>query len=157
MKVTRSAANLLTSKESAFDVLATQEECPWSEHTDPDSKDTYYYNASTGETQWDEPAELRRHREQGASSKRLSTPRRMKKAEKSAAGPQSERARRLTAMLSSGGGAAPAAHGAASNWKESIDPSSGQKYWYNEVTGESSWDPVRPSVDLRPTRTVLVR
>eukprot|EP01107_Rhizomastix_libera_P003972 TRINITY_DN167_c0_g1_i1.p1 TRINITY_DN167_c0_g1~~TRINITY_DN167_c0_g1_i1.p1 ORF type:complete len:812 (+),score=313.36 TRINITY_DN167_c0_g1_i1:97-2436(+) len=85
--------------------------CSWKEVKDPESGDTYYYNEETKETTWDVPEELKKAKEKKSKpSPSPSSSSNSSKAEYS--GP----------------------------WKEVKDPSSGDSYYYNEETKETTWD-----------------
>lgn len=153
MKMTRSFK--LSTKESQFDMLqeagdeeggpTPSETRNWSEHKDPDSGETYFYNAATGETSWEEPAEYRKQAG-GAPAGGTDRARRLTKLvsspkKGSSSGPGGKPAIELVNPLKAAGGAGGGAD-AGQQWKESTDPSSGYPYWYNEATGESTWDRV---------------
>lgn len=83
----------------------------WSAAVDPGSGRTYYVNASTGQTSWEPPA--------------VPT--------SSTAAPQFVNIEMPKA--------APGAPNLPAGWTAAVDPSSGQTYYMNSITGQTTWEP----------------
>lgn len=94
-------------------------ESEWQEYWDEQAQAKYWYNNSTGEATWTKPAQLPGSAANSARSSR------------SARGGNS----------GVGGGPTTSARNAsdAGDWVSYLDDVSGQEYWYNAKTGESSW------------------
>lgn len=88
----------------------------WEVHVDRDSGQEYYYHPATGRTTWDNPFP--------DSPTDLEPP-------PSPSPPQSP-------ALSPGAASLPAP---PSDWEQLMDESSGCTYFYNTMSGETSWDP----------------
>ena len=82
----------------------------WQEFWDAQAQAKYWYNNATGEATWTRPEDL-------------------------AVGDFSSR----SASSSVIGSTAPVNPANADEWVSYIDEDTGQEYWYNSVTGETSW------------------
>lgn len=87
----------------------------WAEHSDPGSGKTFFYNAATGETSWDRPANPAAAAPVAALPVAAATP---------------------TAL--------------PAGWAEHADPGSGKVFYHNATTGETSWDRPQPPVSAVP-------
>lgn len=85
----------------------------WTEHKDPTTGKTYYYNKLTKETTWTKPA-----------PKLAATAPLAPGAPKAPAAP----------------GAPPAPGGLPPDWTEHKDPVTGKTYYYNKLTKETTWE-----------------
>jgi hypothetical protein len=85
----------------------------WSECTDPQSGDTYFVNDSTGETRWDFPllADI----------------------------PEESNTQEYTVLESNGPDQIEGAN-LPDGWVMVEDPQSGEMYYFNDATGETSWE-----------------
>ncbi|KAE9358387.1 hypothetical protein PR003_g1294 [Phytophthora rubi] len=103
----------------------------WTEHTDPDSGMTYYYNALTNEYRWEKPQDFDINYEAFASGRSASSSARkwfdMAHQKVNADGSSS-----LTTRSSK-------SRSLGKKWVELVDPETQNTYYYNEVTGESRW------------------
>ncbi|KAK1947341.1 hypothetical protein P3T76_001351 [Phytophthora citrophthora] len=96
----------------------------WQEVVDPTSGDVYYWNESTNETAWERP---------GSSTEE---PTEVKATESKTTGDQLAEILRFMLALSR-------------DWEEVRDPASGDVYFWNRTTNETSWErPVARSVSL---------
>jgi len=84
----------------------------WQSDIDPETQERYYYNESTGESQWHTPHKENRSAPRGPSSV------------------QSPAMRSIQSQRS----AQP-----VKGWHQAIDPATGVKYWFNPNTLESQW------------------
>jgi len=82
----------------------------WIEAIDPDSNNKYWYNSLTGESTWSDPNDIN-----NVNNNVIET-------------------------SSSVESASASAVSAASYWIEAVDPTTNNIYYYNTLTGESSWD-----------------
>jgi hypothetical protein len=99
----------------------------WKAVTDPASGKTYYYNKISRETTWTKPRGLMGDDAVGDAAKATT-----------AAGAT---AAALAARTSAGGATDTNGGG---EWKAVVDPSSGNTYWYNKKTRETTWtDPTQ--------------
>jgi hypothetical protein len=109
-------------------VAETEEEDEWEECVDPQSGATYYFNESTGETRWNKPTTKSDtskkdgrgtlESESVVSKARIAHDSSGRSVPKSPAGDSKQ----------------------AKAWIEAVDPASGDKYFVNEETGETSWE-----------------
>jgi hypothetical protein len=105
----------------------------WTETVDPSSGQCYYYNVNTQETLWERPdAETVLSTETAAElDLKVEEPSKSAEAEPKTAEhavPKDESA------LPDG-------------WTETMDPSSGQSYYYNAITQETSWEKPQPVIE----------
>eukprot|EP00908_Phaeocystis_cordata_P007775 Transcript_1845.p1 GENE.Transcript_1845~~Transcript_1845.p1 ORF type:complete len:346 (-),score=153.55 Transcript_1845:123-1160(-) len=89
----------------------------WEEFEDDASGQKYWYNQTTGETTWEQPAELNFETPRGA----LTIPR------PPALPPPPPAFEEPAAGLPPG-------------WEELVDDDSGELYWHNQNTGETTWE-----------------
>lgn len=103
-----------TDYESGGDFSeAGENSSPWGEYWDEQAQAKYWYNSETGEATWTKPAAMSVGGIYSARSSSNST---------SSSVPPSAR------------------NGKSGNeWISYIDEATGQEYWYNSVTGETSW------------------
>ncbi|CAJ1954685.1 unnamed protein product [Cylindrotheca closterium] len=97
----------------------------WEEVVDPNSGDVYYFNSGSNETSWERPGAEPANEKSGEVEVVASE-------EMKSSAPAVEEAAEETAGL-------------ATEWEEVIDPNSGDIYYFNSVTNETSWE--RPSVE----------
>lgn len=104
----------------------------WNEYYDKESQALYYYNPSTGQSSWTVPEaiadQVARREEIEAERERARQAKIYNEAwfdaqDKQALTERSDRQRQVN------------------DWVEYKDPESGAVYYYNEQTGETSWDP----------------
>ncbi|XP_047464544.1 rho GTPase-activating protein 12 isoform X2 [Mugil cephalus] len=105
----------------------------WEVHVDQDSGQEYYYHPSTGRTTWDNPF---------VDSPTDPEPPPPAEQPRSPSPPQSP-ARSLST-------ASPTAW--TSDWEQLVDETSGRPYFYNPMSGETSWEPPEP---LSPYPTLM--
>ncbi len=105
----------------------------WLEVTDPTSGRVYYYNPTTNETSWEKPESIQQ--QQGDGGEVASTG-------------DSTAPSALGTATAGQAAELPTATSQGNDWVEATDPSSGQPYYYNTRTQETSWD--RP-VELVPS------
>ncbi len=98
----------------------------WTAVKDGSSGDTYYFNPKTGETTWDTPPGF----VESAASPAVAAP-----APAPAAPAPSSPASTAPAPI-----AAPAVPQVAKGWQAVLDTASGEYYYFNASTGETSWD-----------------
>ena len=95
----------------------------WESAQDPASGDTYYIHKVTGETTWDRPKPVAPPVPPAAPTARALPATR----------------RPLPSMPARGGGPR-----LPPGWQQVLDPRSGEYYYENAYTGQSSWEPPRP-------------
>ncbi|XP_029553612.1 rho GTPase-activating protein 27 isoform X1 [Salmo trutta] len=120
--------NISESLPSAFSPPCTPPylDCKgWEVHTDQESRREYYYHPVSGQTTWDNP-----HIDPEAP------------AEVSVCSPSSQ-----FPSLSPTSTSPPAW---TSDWKQCLDVTSGRQYFYNPVSGETSWEPPEPQCPYPP-------
>lgn len=93
----------------------------WEVHFDEDSEQEYYYHPATGRTTWDNPFVESPTDTKPGPSEELYSP----------SPPQSP-------CLSPSTASPPAW---TSDWEQLVDERSGQTYFYNPMSGETSWEP----------------
>ena len=94
----------------------------WSEEIDPQSGQVYYYNRSTMETRWDSPKTL----EKEEPSAEVNVEESGREEEEADEDKSSEVEGDSSDM--------------PVDWTEAVDPASGNIFYYNTVTGETSWE-----------------
>uniref|UniRef100_A0A4W5N120 Rho GTPase activating protein 27 n=1 Tax=Hucho hucho TaxID=62062 RepID=A0A4W5N120_9TELE len=99
----------------------------WEVHTDQESGREYYYHSESGQTTWDNP-----HIDPEAPT------------EVSVCSPSS----RFPSLSPTSTSASPSAW--TSDWKQCLDVTSGRQYFYNPVSGETSWEPPEPQCPYPP-------
>uniref|UniRef100_A0A3P8RWA6 Rho GTPase activating protein 27 n=1 Tax=Amphiprion percula TaxID=161767 RepID=A0A3P8RWA6_AMPPE len=99
----------------------------WEVHVDQDSGQEYYYHPATGQTTWDSPFLDSPSDPEPPPAEEPFTP----------SPPQSPALSRSTAS--------PPARG--SDWEQLVDETSGRPYFYNSMSGETSWEPPEPLTD----------
>eukprot|EP00537_Pseudo-nitzschia_pungens_P011057 CAMPEP_0172385446 /NCGR_PEP_ID=MMETSP1061-20121228/3118_1 /TAXON_ID=37318 /ORGANISM="Pseudo-nitzschia pungens, Strain cf. pungens" /LENGTH=1522 /DNA_ID=CAMNT_0013114481 /DNA_START=89 /DNA_END=4660 /DNA_ORIENTATION=+ len=143
----------------------------WAETLDPSTGNTYYYNSVTGETSWEKPAALMAEQQQqkqqqpsaAAAIVEATDPvsedtepvaeNQGAPVETFASEPPTEEtsepiATEPAAADDSGGGVATDEEpNQASEWAETTDPSTGDTYYYNSLTGETSWEKPAPLME----------
>lgn len=92
----------------------------WEVHTDQESGQEYYYHPTTGRTTWDNPLDPPMDPVVPAEEPSSSSP-------------------SQSPALSSTAASPPSAW--TSDWEQLIDETSGRLYFYNPVSGETSWEP----------------
>ena len=96
----------------------------WEAIVDADSGDYYYFNKDTGETSWEEPKPIQ------APPRTAKTPRGFRN--KDTAFSKSFKDLKKTATLPDG-------------WEAIVDGDSDDTYFFNKLTGETTWDaPIKP-------------
>mmetsp|Transcript_11079 Transcript_11079/g.30605 ORF Transcript_11079/g.30605 Transcript_11079/m.30605 type:complete len:1124 (+) Transcript_11079:3-3374(+) len=141
-----------TGTEEATKLLETgtmQDELPseWVEMTDPASGKPYFYNTVSNETSWERPAvvveepSLKEDAAEEAENELQEAP-------------ETDHELQGDIGLSHGEELEPSEEHTElpAGWTEAIDPTQGQRYYYNEQTGETSWD--RPSFEADPTGNI---
>ena len=111
----------------------------WDKLVDPSSGDTYYYNEETGESSWDtplrvdaEPAEITSPEEPQVASGDDTTP--VPEQLESESGERGASTDLGTARVDENDSELP------QGWEKLIDPDSGEAFYFNEATGETSWE-----------------
>ncbi|KAL3941593.1 MAG: hypothetical protein SGBAC_004067 [Bacillariaceae sp.] len=101
----------------------------WVEVVDPTSGEVYYYNQVTQETSWEKPASMTEPQQSVPADDQPK---------------ETAPATELTTDLSQ-----------TNDWAETVDPSTGQIYYYNSKTGETSWEKPEeakePAVEVQPS------
>ena len=93
----------------------------WKEHVDEKSGERYWFNHDTGESSWTKP---------GAAVPRTTGAEHV---------PEQPVTQAATAAVAS-----------STEWQQHVDEKSGDKYWFNHKTGESSWtEPGKIHTSLR--------
>ena len=95
----------------------------WEAIVDADSGDYYYFNKDTGETSWEEPKPIQ------APPRTAKTPRGFRKGNNEFA--KSFKDLKKTSTLAPG-------------WEAIVDADSGDYYYFNKDTGETSWEEPKP-------------
>jgi len=115
---------------------ATPASGQWTQHRDPNSGTTYYYNATTKESRWTPPPELATEAAHGVGQ--VLTPIATLRSSDTA-----------TASSQPCGPSQSTASVAGSSWVVCTDPNSGHVYYHNRATGTSSWEkPPDLGIDL---------
>ncbi|XP_051795701.1 rho GTPase-activating protein 27 isoform X3 [Acanthochromis polyacanthus] len=96
----------------------------WEVHLDQDSGQEYYYHPATGQTTWDNPFLDSPSDPEPPPAEEPFSP----------SPPQSPALSQSTAS--------PTAR--ASDWEQLVDETSGRPYFYNPMSGETSWEPPEP-------------
>uniref|UniRef100_A0A3P9GZ45 Rho GTPase-activating protein 15 n=1 Tax=Oryzias latipes TaxID=8090 RepID=A0A3P9GZ45_ORYLA len=109
----------------------------WEVHVDQESGQEYYYHTATGRTTWDSPFLDSPTDAQQLSSEELQPP---------------SLPRSPGSSLSS-----PLPSGWTSDWEQLVDESSGRPYFYNLMSGETSWEPPEQQSPYPPLMDSLHR
>jgi len=138
----------LAAVEPGAAVVATATELQegWAEYRDEATGRAYWYNAATSESSWENPS---------AAAAQSS----------SAMGVSSIREEQQSSSMMTLSASEPLEHGsiglssAASEkgWSKNYDVATGQFYWYNYATGESTWEKPAPSAKKAPAARRLRR
>ncbi|XP_072522758.1 rho GTPase-activating protein 27 isoform X2 [Salminus brasiliensis] len=130
-RVRRSVSGL-PSPQSSWEVLDTPDSPPdlpdnirlgskgWEIHTDQESGQQYYYQPSTGRSTWDYPLSASMESDMGT--------------EEPPASPSPAQSPACSPL-------GPSPPRWSSDWEKVLDERSGRHYFFNPVSGESSWDP----------------
>lgn len=118
------ATAVVETAEPAVDEEGAAGETQWTEEVD-DEGNAYYYNWQTGESLWQRPRELLVSMRRAAAAAAFRT--------------EAEGAPEAVADAGAEAG------GAEDEWAEYLDEASGLTYWFNAVTGETTW--TKPSAD----------
>lgn len=105
----------------------------WTEHTDPSTGQRYFHNASTGETTWRDP---RQPRVRGAWQLNVDVPSADGAEEAGGAGGQASN----PVAASPQPEVPPMGSPLAAHLHVHIDPETNRPYWYDERTGETTWE-----------------
>lgn len=151
-------ANVVATPVEPQQAAAKAEE--WTEHVDPQSGRTFFFNAATGETSWTQPTSASQqqstqlpgttsasqddwteHVDPGSGNKFYYNAR---TGETSWTSPKPALKEVLPAQV--------VATASDSEWIENVDPSTGQKFYFNILTQESSW--TQPSTLQQPLQCV---
>lgn len=106
----------------------------WITLEDPDSGDTYYANENTGETTWDRPAAPPKRNDKGKKKSKKEK----KKEKKQRRLQMQQQTQQQGAIVVSGGTGDDSK--LPPGWYGIIDPDSGDTYYTNDATGETTWD-----------------
>ena len=110
----------------------------WESAQDPASGDTYYIHKVTGETTWDRPKPVAPPVLVPPAPTARALPARRPLPSMPARGANASRP--LPSMPAARGGGPRLPPG----WQQVLDPRSGEYYYENAYTGQSSWEPPRP-------------
>eukprot|EP00526_Cylindrotheca_closterium_P004161 CAMPEP_0113637722 /NCGR_PEP_ID=MMETSP0017_2-20120614/19755_1 /TAXON_ID=2856 /ORGANISM="Cylindrotheca closterium" /LENGTH=4255 /DNA_ID=CAMNT_0000548783 /DNA_START=113 /DNA_END=12880 /DNA_ORIENTATION=+ /assembly_acc=CAM_ASM_000147 len=137
----------------------------WSEVTDPASGEVYYYNLVTQETSWDRPAAMDQPAKESEAVSATDAKEEMsteESIENTISAPATDNTIEVLSQLNKKSTGATAISTApsveeeepkseeAAEWSEVTDPASGDVYYYNLVTQETSWD--RPAAMDQPAK-----
>ncbi|CAE7345607.1 NEDD4 [Symbiodinium natans] len=130
----------------------------WTEHKDPSTGKTYYYNKLTKETTWDKPAALAAKPAVPAPLAPAGLPPNWEEHKDPTTGKTYyyNKVTKETSWDKPKGAAAPAAPAAPAagglppEWEEHKDPGSGKTFYYNKTTKETTWDKPAPKPALAP-------
>lgn len=113
-----------SSNSQAEPAAATSSKDDWIETVDPSSGQTYYYNQVTQETSWEKPQALAVAATNESETNESTEP----VHDATAAEEPAQEPQKLNEAQTSG------------DWIESTDPATGNTYYYNQVTQETSWE-----------------
>jgi hypothetical protein len=119
---------LSPENETQTDMSENKEPLPegWIEDTDPKTEQVYYYNTFNGEVRWERPVYRSVPEKNNEESPET--------AESNTDTVASETEPELSNQT------ADTSDALSEEWEEVTDPSSGQSYFYNKETGDSSWE-----------------
>ncbi|XP_069041888.1 rho GTPase-activating protein 27 isoform X2 [Lepisosteus oculatus] len=127
----RKSASLSSPTDPTPGRHLSSESPEWEVHTDAESGQEFYYNPATGQTTWDSPFLDRE-------------------------APPEEQPSPSLSPSASPSPTPPASGGQGSEWQKLLDDDSGRYYFYNPVSGETSWEPPEdicpPVHDMEPDR-----
>jgi hypothetical protein len=149
----QAAANDVVSSQDPKEILDCMPE-GWAEATDSTTQQVYYYNSISGETAWDRPT-------MGPSpSEDVATPTIASENITDESSPEEEIQKPAEATHSAEVSSAPAVTEnpdiMPEGWSEAIDPNSQEVYFYNSISGETTWE--RPTMEetLKPPETTEI-
>jgi len=117
----------------------------WTSHRDPTSGQTYFYNASTGESRWQPPEDLAASAPGGSDATQKATPTNNGGAAGLSGPAASNMAKSFGSLPAASAPAAviPDGNATSKSWAVVTDPVSGRVYYHNSASGISQWE--RPS------------
>ena len=113
------------------------QEVQWEECVDPQSGEIYYFNQTTGETSWSKPSATETSKNAGSTETEVEVM-------DISNGVSSKEDPSENIRIAKQQGEDPSKSLMYGEWSETLDPTSGEKYYYNETTGETSWEKPTP-------------